>query len=619
MTATQARTESRPTATTTVVTRIRDRAAATPTDVALRSKDFGLWQETSWAEYWDEIQDVAHALLALGVARGDRVAIQSENRKEWLTVDLGAVAIGAATVGIYPTNPAAEVVHLLSDSAAKVLLSEDQEQVDKALEVSDRTPDLQTIVYVEPRGVRGRYDDGRLMFWEDFLARGREHRAAHPGAVEEAMAQTRPEDLMTLIYTSGTTGLPKGAMLSVANVEATIAALTGPGLVEPPAGPKDLALSYLPLSHVAERIFTTWNNAATGIQVNFAESIETVPANLREIQPTFFFAVPRIWEKLKAGLEAMVHSEQDPERRRTLEWALEVGHQKVRFEQSGQELPAELRAEHEKADSLVLSKLRDQLGLDQLEAVYVGAAPTPLSVLEFFHAIGIPVAELWGLSESTGSGTVNLPDAIKLGTVGQVAPGMQLKLADDGEVLLKGPQVMKGYRNLPDKTAEAIDGDGWLHTGDIGELDEDGYLRIVDRKKELIITAGGKNISPANLEAKLKAHSLIGTACVIGDGRPFLTALVVLDPDVAPAWAAGQGIDDNSLDALAADDQLHQEIQRAVEGVNAEVSKVEGIKRFTVLGEDWLPGGDELTPTMKLKRKPIAEKYAGDIEAMYSA
>ena len=236
MTATEARTETRPTATTTVVTRIRDRAAATPTDVAMRSKDFGLWQETSWAEYWDEIQDVAHALLALGVARGDRVAIQSENRKEWLTVDLGAVAIGAATVGIYPTNPAAEVVHLLSDSAAKVLLSEDQEQVDKALEVSDQTPDLQTIVYVEPRGVRGRYDDGRLLFWEEFLTRGREHRAAHPGAVDDAMAQTRPEDLMTLIYTSGTTGLPKGAMLSVANVEATIEALTGPGLVEPPAG-----------------------------------------------------------------------------------------------------------------------------------------------------------------------------------------------------------------------------------------------------------------------------------------------------------------------------------------------------------------------------------------------
>jgi long-subunit acyl-CoA synthetase (AMP-forming) len=328
--------------------------------------------------------------------------------------------------------------------------------------------------------------------------------------------------------------------------------------------------------------------------------------------------VPRIWEKLKAGLEAMVHSERDPERRRALEWALEVGHKKVRLEQSGQELPAELAAEHEQADALVLSKLRDQLGLDQLEAVYVGAAPTPISVLEFFHAIGIPVAELWGLSESTGSGTVNLPDSIRLGTVGQVAPGMELKLADDGEVLLKGPQVMKGYRNQPDKTAEAIDEEGWLYTGDIGELDEDGYLRIVDRKKELIITAGGKNISPSNLEAKLKAHPLIGTACVIGDGRPFLTALIVLDPDVAPAWAAAQGMDGASLDALAADQKLYDEIQRAVEGVNAEVSKVEGIKRFTVLGQDWLPGGDELTPTMKLKRKPIAEKYAAQIEAMYS-
>jgi long-subunit acyl-CoA synthetase (AMP-forming) len=240
-------------------------------------------------------------------------------------------------------------------------------------------------------------------------------------------------------------------------------------------------------------------------------------------------------------------------------------------------------------------------------------------VLEFFHAIGVPVAELWGLSESTGSGAVNLPDAIKLGTVGQVTPGMELELAEDGEILIRGPQIMKGYRNQPEKTAETIDSDGWLHTGDIGELDEDGYLKIVDRKKELIITAGGKNISPANLEAKLKAHALIGTACVIGDQRPYLTALIVLDPDVAPAWAAQHGIEDSSLEALATNDQLRAEIQKAVDELNSQVSNVEGLKKFTVLGEDWLPGAEELTPTMKLKRKPIAEKYATQIEEMYAS
>jgi long-subunit acyl-CoA synthetase (AMP-forming) len=262
--------------------------------------------------------------------------------------------------------------------------------------------------------------------------------------------------------------------------------------------------------------------------------------------------------------------------------------------------------------------MRRQLGLDEVQVVYVGAAPTPLAVLEFFHAIGIPIAELWGLSESTGSGAVNLPGKIRLGTVGQVTPGMELKLGEDGEVLIRGAQIMKGYRNMPDMTREAIDEEGWLRTGDIGELDEDGYLRIVDRKKELIITAGGKNISPANLEAKLKAHPLIGTACVIGDGRPFLTALIVLDPDVGPAWASQQGIEDASPESLAGDERLHAELQKAVDQVNSEVSKVEGIKKFTVLGRDWLPGGEELTPTMKLKRKPIAEKYVAEIESMYS-
>jgi long-subunit acyl-CoA synthetase (AMP-forming) len=378
-------------------------------------------------------------------------------------------------------------------------------------------------------------------------------------------------------------------------------------------------VSYLPMAHIAERAVGHYLPIVLGHTVTCCPNPREVVGYLPEVRPTWFFAVPRIWEKLKAGIEAMVASEPDAERKQALEWALDVGHRNVRAEQSGGEVPPDLEEEHRKADELVLSKLREKLGLHRLEAVYVGAAPTPLPVLEFFHAIGVPVAELWGLSESTGSGAVNLPAKIKLGTVGQVTPGMELKLAEDGEILIRGPQIMPGYRNLPDKTAEAIDEDGWLHTGDIGELDDEGYLKIIDRKKELIITAGGKNISPANLEAKLKAHPLIGTACVIGDRRPYLTALVVLDPDVAPAWATRQGIEDTSLDALAQNERVRDEVQQAVDRLNREVSQVEGIKKFTLLGEDWLPGGDELTPTMKLKRKPVAEKYAAEIEAMYSA
>jgi long-subunit acyl-CoA synthetase (AMP-forming) len=376
-------------------------------------------------------------------------------------------------------------------------------------------------------------------------------------------------------------------------------------------------VSYLPMAHIAERATGHYLPIVLGHTVTCCPNPREVMAYLPEVRPTWFFAVPRIWEKLKAGMEASIEAEQDQERKQAVLWALDVAHRKVRIEHERKEVPADLAEEHRKADELVLSKIRHQLGLDEAEILYVGAAPTPLPVLEFFHALGIPVAELWGLSESCGCGTVNLPGKIRLGTVGQVTPGMELKIADDGEVLLRGPQIMTGYRNMPDQTAEAIDAEGWLHTGDIGELDDDGYLRIVDRKKELIITAGGKNISPANLEAKLKAHPLVGTAAVIGDGRPFLSALIVLDPDIAPAWAAQQGIENASLDALASDERVVAEVQNAVDAVNAQVSNVEGIKKFTVLHEDWLPGGDELTPTMKLKRKPICAKYASEIEAMY--
>ncbi|GAA3159439.1 AMP-dependent synthetase/ligase [Blastococcus jejuensis] len=618
MTATQTRAEALPTATTTVVTRIRDRAAATPTDVALRSKDFGLWQETSWAEYWDEIQDVAHALLALGVTRGDRVAIQSENRKEWLTVDLGAVAIGAVTVGIYPTNPAAEVVHLLSDSAAKVLLSEDQEQVDKALEVTSSTPDLQTIVYVEPRGVRGRYDDGRLLFWEDFLTRGREHRAAHPGAVEEAMSRTRPEDLMTLIYTSGTTGLPKGAMLSVANVEATIEALTGPGLVEPPAGPKDLALSYLPLSHVAERIFTTWNNAATGIQINFAESIETVPANLREIQPTFFFAVPRIWEKLLATVQvkqAAASAVKGAVGRLGLKLAHDVGETLAK---TGGKHTAGSRMKYAVAWVLVVRALRERLGLRRVRWAGCGAAPVAVDVLTFFLGLGVPIYELYGMTENTASATANKPGRWKLGTVGVAHPTVELRIDEaTGEVLTRGRATFLGYWNRPDATAETIDSDGWLHTGDVGVIDDDGFLRITDRMKDIMITAGGKNIAPSEIENALKVSPYIKEAVLIGDRRPYPTALIGIEPDTVSDWAQQQRIAFTTYRDLTEKKEVVALVQKVVDDVNSRLATVEQVKAFRLLPKLLDHEDGELTATQKVRRSAMIERFSGLVESMY--
>jgi long-subunit acyl-CoA synthetase (AMP-forming) len=557
------------------------------------------WQPVSWTEAAERVEDLAYGFLSLGIGRGDVVAIIGRTTLEWVLADFALARIGAVSAAIYPTSTAPECRFLLDHSEAVAVLVE-QEEHRSRVEGCGALTRLRRIVDFEEFG--------------DLERSGREHRAHNPNALEQAEAEIREDDPFTYIYTSGTTGPPKGVQITHNNIVSAVRGFED--VIDFPVGAQ--VVSYLPMAHIAERSTGHYIPIVLGHTVTCCPNPREVIGYLPEVRPSWFFAVPRIWEKLKAGLEAMIEGEQDAERKRALKWAIELGHKKVRLEQARKPVPDELRDEHEKADRMVLSKLREQLGLDKLEAVYVGAAPTPMAVLEFFHAIGVPVAELWGLSESCGSGTVNLPHAIKLGTVGQVAPNMELKLGEDGEVLIRGPQIMKGYRNMPEKTEEAIDAEGWLHTGDIGELDDEGYLKIVDRKKELIINAAGKNISPANLEAKLKAHALIGTACVIGDGRPYLTALIVLDTDIAPVWAAGQGIEDTSLDALAESEAVRAEVQRGVDDVNSQVSQVEGIKKFTVLGTDWLPGGDELTPTMKLKRKPVAAKYASQIEAMYA-
>jgi long-chain acyl-CoA synthetase len=584
----------------TVAGAFTETVRAFPERVALRTR--GGEQEIVWGEYGERVDRCAHGLKGLGLGRGQTFALMLTNRPEFHVADVGAMSLGATPFSLYQTLTPEQIAYQLRDSGARILVTEPA-FLERVLAARDKVPDLRHVVLVE-----GDPPSGVLPFDELLQEEG------DPEEIAASRAAVEPDDLLTLIYTSGTTGPPKGVQLTHHNM--MFAVKTFDDVIDFPEGAR--VVSYLPMAHIAERAVGHYLPIGLAQTVTCCPNPREVIAYLPEVRPTWFFGVPRIWEKLKAGIEAMIASEQDAERKRALQWALDVGHRKVRAEQSGEPLSGELAEEHEKADELVLSKLRAKLGLDEVEAVYVGAAPTPLAVLEFFHAIGVPVAELWGLSESTGSGAVNLPGKIKLGTVGQVTPGMELKLGDDGEVLIRGPQIMRGYRNMPDKTAEAIDSEGWLHTGDIGELDGDGYLKIVDRKKELIITAGGKNISPANLEAKLKAHPLVGAACVVGDERPFLTALVVLDPDVAPAWAAQQGIETTSFEQLAKDDRVRAEIQQAVDALNAEVSQVEGVKKFTILGQDWLPGGDELTPTMKLKRKPIAEKYGSQIEAMYA-
>ena len=377
-------------------------------------------------------------------------------------------------------------------------------------------------------------------------------------------------------------------------------------------------ISWLPSAHIAERNAHHYLPIVYGLQITCCDDPRQVLSYLPEVRPSWFFVVPRIWEKLKAGLETMLAA-QPEEQRETTQAALRAAVEKVRLEQRDQDVPGELAEQVARADAEIFSGWRTMLGLDRVEAINVGAAPTPIKVLEFFHAIGLPLAELWGMSETCGAGSVNPPGKIKLGTVGPPAPSVQIKLDDDGEVLVKSEVVMLGYRNLPQKTSESFTHDGWLRTGDIGSFDDDGYLTIVDRKKELIINAAGKNMSPANIEATLKSSSpLIGQACCIGDARPYNTALIVLDADFAPAWAAQQRIDATTLESLACEERVRAAIQEAVDGANTKLARVEQVKKFTIVRGDWLPGGDELTPTMKLKRKPISQKYAADIEAMYS-
>ncbi len=584
----------------TIAEAFRITAAEREGEIAIRTKDDAF--TITWGSLRDRADALAAGLHALGLRRGDTLALMIGNRPEFHLCDIAGMMVGAAPFSIYATYTAEQIAYLVADAEARILICE-QAYLDRVLEARNSLPALEHIIVVD-----GEAPGGTLAL-ADIEGSDAEF------DVEASVAALEPTDILTLIYTSGTTGPPKGVQLIHRNLMAACE-----GLDELIEFPKDgRVISWLPSAHVAERNAHHYLPIVYGLQITCCEDPRQVLSYLPEVRPSWFFAVPRIWEKLKAGLETMLAS-QPEEQRATVQEALEAALRKVRLEQAGQPVPPELAERVTRADAEIFAGLRTMLGLDQVEAINVGAAPTPVEVLEFFHAIGLPLAELWGMSETCGAGTVNPPDRIRIGTVGPPAPGVEIRLDTDGEVLIRSDVVMKGYRNLPEKTAESFTEDGFLRTGDIGEFDEAGYLKIVDRKKELIISAAGKNMSPANIEATLKAASpLIGQACCIGDRRPYNTALLVLDADFAPMWAGQQGIEDTSLEALARDERMLAAVAEGVEAANAKLAKVEQIKKFTVVEGDWLPGGDELTPTMKLKRKPIAEKYDGAIESMYTA
>jgi long-chain acyl-CoA synthetase len=554
----------------------------------------------SWNELRKRVDAIAGGLAGLGVGRGDTVAIMLNNRPEFIPTDLGAVALGAVPFSIYQTSSPDQIAYTVGDAAAKVAVVETAflEQFQAAR--SD-LPELEHLIVVD--------GDGGTATLEEI-------ESADPGFdAESAAGEVGLDDLLTLIYTSGTTGPPKGVQLSHRNLMSLTTSVEE--IIEiPDRGAR--VISWLPAAHIAERGAHYYLPVVRGPSVHICPDPRKIAEFMPRVKPTWFFAVPRIFEKLKSGLEGKIASLPE-EQREPAQKGLEASLAKVRAEQAGEEVPSELASAAEQADKAMFAGLRAALGLDEAVAVNVGAAPTPLEVLEFFHAIGIPVGELWGMSETCGVATCNPPEKVKLGTVGPPVPGIEIQLAEDGEVMVKGDSVMPGYRNLPEKTAETINSDGWLLTGDIGELDEDGYLKIIDRKKELIINAAGKNMSPANIESKLKAASpLIGQCIAIGDGRPYNTALIVLDPDYAPIWAKQNGLEGSSTEQLAGEEKTTVAVQEAVDEANTKMSRVEQIKKFTVLATEWEPGGDELTPTMKLKRRPIVEKYEGEIEALYA-
>jgi long-chain acyl-CoA synthetase len=567
---------------------------------AIRTKggDFSI----TWAEYAEKVEKTAAGLAGLGLGRGDTIAIMLSNRPEFHWVDAAAMHLGATPFSVYNTYSPEQVEYLVSDAQNKIIVTE-QAFLDGIREVKKTCSAVEHVIVVDG-------DAGDDLSLDDL-----EGRAADDFDFEGTWRAVDGDDVLTLIYTSGTTGPPKGVQITHGNEMTALRSFDQ--IIKFPDGAQ--LVSYLPMAHIAERSCTQYLPMGFGFTVTDCPDAREVISYLPEVRPSWFFAVPRIYEKLKAGLEANLGKIEDPEQRKQAQGALELGLKKVRMEQAGEEVPDELQKAYAQADEQLFSKLRAGLGLDRLEALNVGAAPTPREVIEFFHAIGLPLAELWGMSETCGAGTCNRPEQIKIGTVGPASPFCEVKLAEDGEVLVKGGIVMKGYRNQPDKTKETFTDDGWLMTGDIGEFDDDGFLKIVDRKKELIINAAGKNMSPANIEAKLKtAGPLIGQAVTIGDQRSYNTALVTLDPDSVPGWAKANGLEGKSIEELSEDPKVIEAVEAEVEKANGSLARVEQIKKFKILPTDWEPGGEELTPTMKLKRKPIAEKYKDEIEALYA-
>ncbi|MFA7666147.1 MAG: AMP-binding protein [Burkholderiaceae bacterium] len=595
---------------------LRERARVSPDAIAIRQKDFGIWTPIGWCEYFERAADVGHGLRALGLPDGGHVGVISENRIEWVLAQMGAGLAGAVTVGVYPTSPSSEVSYVLAHADVEIVVCEDQEQVDKVLEALSGLPRLRRIVVIETKGLRDTQaaHGDRVLSFEALEALGREHRDSHPGFIEEVLAAQGLDEIALMIYTSGSTGKPKGAMISYANIRAVV-----PGIVERlRLDGSSTHLSYLPLCHVAEQMLTTFVPIYLGSQVNFGESIRTVQEDLREIAPTMFLGVPRIWEKLHAAIHIRMQ-ETGRFRRALFEWAMracEPFAEKAPWQRS---LPE--RLVFGIAWLLIFRALQNFIGLRRTRVALTGAAPIPAAVVRYFRTLGVPLVEVYGLTESCGMITGQRLSGVRIGTVGEPTLGVEHRIAESGELagsgelLVRGGMVFRGYYKAAEAT-EAVIRDGWLHTGDVVR-EEGGQLRIVDRLKDVMITAGGKNLTPSEIENTMKGSPFLKECIVIAEGRRFVSALIQIDLETVGKWAEQNRIAFTHFRSLAEHPRVRELVQAEIDHGNAQLAQVAQIRRFHLLTKELDHDDGEVTATMKVRRASVYQAYADEIEALY--
>jgi long-chain acyl-CoA synthetase len=578
--------------------------------IALRQKELGVWRSVSWRQFGDAVREVGLGLVALGMQPGEVVSVLANTRKEWLFADLGALGAGCVSNGIYPTDSPAQVQYLCADSDTHVLFVEDEEQLDKALEVRARLPDLRKIVVFDTKGL-DEFSDPNVIGLEGLRELGRALATRSPELWLQRLHARRPDELAILIYTSGTTGRPKGAMLSHRNILHTLRGLNRTGALDE----RDERIAFLPLCHVAERVVGSYIALYNGARINFVEHPQTVPENVREIQPTHFGAVPRVWEKFYSGVQIAV-----AEGTRLEKWAYKravaCGGRVADRVVAGEPVPATLKLAYRFWDVVCLANVRRMIGIDRARLLVTGAAPISPDLVRWYLSLGVPMAEVWGQTECCGIATLTPIGRIKPGSIGQAGPYNEVTLTTEGEFVVRGDNVFMGYLNQPENTAEALQ-DGWLHTGDVGTVDADGFFRITDRMKDIIITAGGKNVTPSEIENQLKFSPYITDAVVIGDKRSYLVALIMIDQENVERFAQDRDIPFTNYGSLCRAAEVQVLIQEEVDKVNRQFARVEQVKTFRLIEQQLTAEDEELTPTMKLKRKFVNQKYANLIESMY--